>query len=116
MTKLQVEELFKAANIKILNQWEIMNEYWPRHPDYYKIIIENPWWLIQTEVGMILIGKRKRVVEINWIATPIRKIITEDDVTKSETMVHSWNHSTCLIYLKEIGKLIKELKEQIEQN
>jgi hypothetical protein len=92
------ENIFNLAGIKVLNHWELANEYWPK--GYLETVASNPWWLVQTELGLVKIGWRKRVINIDWSATPLRTTITEDDVTKSATMVHAWNEEKAVEYLK----------------
>lgn len=109
MKKEQVVALFTLAKIEILDIYEILNEYWPNTQSYFKLMMENPWWLVQTKVGFIKIGPRKRVISIDWGKTPIRKIVTSDDVTKDETYVHAWTDQKALEYLVELGKEISRL-------
>jgi len=100
----EVKSLFTLAGIPILATWELMNDYWPRSAvHYHKLIIESPWWLVKTPVGLIKIGWRKRVISIEWEDTPIRKIITEDSVTKNQTMVHAWEMKKVLEYLTALA-------------
>lgn len=95
------EKAFKVAGIEVLNYWQIPNEYWP--DSYIDVSSKNPWWLVQTPIGMITIGWRKRVINIDWANTPLRTIITLDEVTKSETMVHAWSEEKMIEYLKTFG-------------
>ena len=90
--------LFTLADIKVLNVWELANCYFP--PVFVVGRTNTPWWLVKTEVGLIKIGRRKRVWVIDWEDTPIRKIITSDEVTKNETIVHAWTEEKLLEYLK----------------
>jgi len=109
MEKMDAQALFALAEIKILNMFEMVNPYWPRHPDYYKTIINSPWWLAQTKFGMIMIGWRKRVICINWENTNVHKEITADDVTKNDVMVHAWNKEKALEYLISLRKELEAL-------
>ena len=81
-----------------------MNQYWPRTENYWDLVFKNPWWLIKTEFGLIRIGWRKRVITIDWSDTDVRKIITEDDTTKEEHMVHAWTVEKAVEYLKALKK------------
>lgn len=63
---------------------------------------------VKTPAGLIVIGWRKRVINIDWHDTPIRKIITEDPNTKSETMVHAWNNQEALKYLTALAEEINK--------
>jgi hypothetical protein len=62
------------------------------------------WYRATTHVGHILIGWRKRVIEIDWSATKVRRVITEDSVTKSEIMVHAYGYEKAAEYLTELLK------------
>lgn len=98
------EAMFTLANIEVLNSWEIPNQCWPQA--YMKLRAENPWWLIQVPQGIIQIGWRKRVISIDWSGTSFRGIITEDNVTKSDTMVHAWSEEKAIEYLKALKEHI----------
>jgi hypothetical protein len=92
--------LMVLAGYTITKYWELANAYWPLHPDYDDV--REPWWLFLTDRGLIMIGWRKRVINIDWSATPIRKIVTGDNVTKSTDMVHAYSEEKALEYLKEL--------------
>lgn len=91
--------LFLLAYIPIIREYELPNGYWPEHDDYLKIRAENPWLLVITEIGPIKLGWRKRVISISWEDCEVRSIVTEDDVTKSETGVHAYSYLKALEYL-----------------
>ena len=63
----------------------------------------DPWWLVRTSRGLIKIGWRKRVINIDWSDTNLRVIVTPDDVTKSVVMVHAWSEEKAVEYLKALG-------------
>jgi hypothetical protein len=110
MKKETVQSLFQLANIEVLGMWELMNQYWPR--SYHELVIENPWWLVKTKAGLIEIGNRKRVMSISWEDTNIRKVLTSDDTTKSETYIHAWTDEKALEYLKTLGVEISALDKE----
>lgn len=89
--------LFLLAGIAVKDWIEVANQYWPDHPDYFDIATH--WYLAETERGFVLIGWRKRVLNIDWARTKVRGEVTKDDVTKSETIVHAWNYQRALDYL-----------------
>ena len=109
MTKIEVSGLFALVGIEVLNMYELTNQYWPKTEGYYKTIMESPWWLVKTPFGLITIGWRKRVIEIDWSDTKVRKIITGDDVTKEENYVHAWSLPKALEYLTELSNQMKLL-------
>ena len=94
--------VFTLAGIEIQKHWLLQNNYWPNHPDYFAF--RTPWYLFRTPLGLIRIGWRKKVISIHWDDTPIRKIVTEDNVTKEDTMVHAWNLEKAVEYLKALAR------------
>ncbi len=101
LSEKELQGLFALAGIEIINTWKLHNGYWNRPDetgDYF------PWWLVKTPAGLVEIGWRKRVIDISWNDTDIRAVITKDDVTKSETMVHAWSEEKALEYLKELRR------------
>jgi hypothetical protein len=71
-----------------------MEDYRHRH--------KYPWWLIKTEFGLIMIGWRKRVINIDWSDTPGRpsgNTLTADDTTKDTTVIHAWSELKAIEYL-----------------
>lgn len=103
------EAVFTLAGIKILGHWELTNQYYPR--SYVDAVLSNPWWLVMTEMGLIEIGWRKRVININWQHTPVRRVITEDNVTKDSSMVHAYSIEKALEYLKSWQVEVQLMKE-----
>jgi hypothetical protein len=106
MTESQVRALFLLANIELLNLWQIENKYWPSA--YVEEIKNSPWWLVKTELGIIEIGWRKRVISINWEDTGVKAIVTEDEVTKNETLVHAYSYIKALEYLIALKLAMKK--------
>lgn len=104
MTHNEALSLFTLAGFKVEGNYELMNEYWPRVPAYFNLIVSNPWWLVKTEYGMIKIGCRKKVISIDWNDTKHHVIVTEDDVTKDGYYVHAWSMSKALEYLTALKK------------
>ncbi len=98
----EARSIFTLAGIEVLNVWEVANQYWPNA--YVEERKESPWFLVKTKYGLIMMGWRKRVLAIDWIDTEIRKIVTEDDVTKDETMVHAYSVESAVTYLRELAK------------
>lgn len=95
----QTEALFIATGWKVERMWRLGEHYGPCDVRYFHYIHTHPWWLIQTSLGLIKFGPRKRVHVIDWEAASFRGIITEDNVTKGESFVHAWTRETILEYL-----------------
>lgn len=99
MKEAQLRAIFLLAGIDLSSVFELPNGYWPDVPDYAELRRESPWWLVRTSAGLVKIGWRKRVIEIDWSDTPVRRELTTDDVTKSETLVHAYSYSKAVEYL-----------------
>ena len=97
----EVKGLFALAGIQVLNIKPLPDGYGysPEDSRYYETPPRCVWWFVKTAAGWVEIGWRKRVIAINWEDTPVRKVITADDVTKSETGVHAWETTKALEYL-----------------
>lgn len=114
----EVESLFALAGITVLRIKALPDGYGysPEDPRYYEIPPRVAWWFVKTPVGWVEIGWRKRVINIDWEDTPVRKIITDDYVTKSETNVHACGIAYALEYLtalnRELCKPVAEVGEQ----
>lgn len=101
-SRAETDAIVKLAGFTISHVWELTNQYWgdsPMNDD-----VRTPWWLVMTEIGPIRIGRRKRVIEIEWDACAVRAIVTDDEVTKKTTLVHAWTVEKAITYLKELRR------------
>lgn len=107
-----VEALATLAGFQVSNIWELANGYWPLSPEYDDV--RHPWWLLQTEIGLVQIGRRKSVIAINWSACAFLGVVTEDDVTKSDRVVHAWSDEKAVEYLRALREqaTLRALREQ----
>ena len=96
----EAESIVSLAGFEIRHTWELANGYWPASPRYDDV--RKPWWLFLTQVGPVRVGWRKRVLEIEWDATDLRGIVTDDNVTKGDTYVHAWSRSKAVEYLTKL--------------
>jgi hypothetical protein len=104
MLETELRALFLLAGIPIVDAWKTENGYHGAvQPDdsaeRIVYLLNHPWWLVMTEIGIVRIGWRKRVIAIDWSSTSLRKEITNDDVTKSDKDVHAWGYSKAVEYL-----------------
>lgn len=55
----------------------------------------RPWFSVTTRSGAITIGRRKRVITIDWsgslITAQAKELFPREDVTKGERMIHAWS-------------------------
>lgn len=91
MTEEQVRAIFLLAGIEIKSLYKTENGYITDSA--------HPWWLVKTSAGLIHIGWRKRVISIDWADTPVRQVLSSDDVTKSESMIHAHGYASAVGYL-----------------
>lgn len=109
MTEVETRSIFTLAGFTIHKMWELPDGYWPKHPNYDDV--RQPWWLVRTEIGCIKIGRRKRVWSVDWSDTGVRGIVTGDQTTKNEDLVHAWTAPKLLEYLISL-KQISKAKEK----
>ena len=80
----------------------------------------DPWWLVKTKWGLIKMGWRKRVADIDWSDTPYRAgetlfwdgrhidseyiehKFTKHEVTQGPTNVHAGSYGTVVTYLSHL--------------
>jgi hypothetical protein len=76
----------------------IPNEYGER-PHY-------PWFAVTTSKGVIKIGWRHRVINIDWSESDIKKtgkeLFPEEDVTRGENYIHAWGYEKAQEYLHKL--------------
>jgi hypothetical protein len=97
VTEAQARAIFLLAGIEVMAIFKTENNYWPT--SYVEERQASPWWLVKTSAGLVHIGWRKRVISINWEDTKVREVITEDEVTKEEHMVHAYNYAKAVEYM-----------------
>jgi len=67
-----------------------------------------PWFVVTTKLGRIKIGWRKRVINIDWTDSVIKKsakdLFKEEDVTKGEKFIHAWSLEKAKEYIDVLLK------------
>ncbi len=113
MNEERMKALFLLSGFEIEQSYKLANEYWPDCEDYADIRRDSPWWLVKTEYGMIKIGWRKRVIDIDWSDTEYRAgeskfwdgrdidgiVKNEVMVTKGRMHIHAWGYAKAVEYL-----------------
>ena len=68
-----------------------------------------PWFIVTTKIGRIKIGWRKRVIQIDWSDTVVKRtgeeLFPDEDTTKGGDYIHAWGLAKAQDY---IVKLISE--------
>lgn len=70
-TREEATSILTLAGLRPERMWELANGYWPDAPTYDDV--RCPWWLAKTGIGLIRLGWRKRVLEIDWSETGITR-------------------------------------------
>jgi hypothetical protein len=73
LTEEQALSVFVLARISVKKVHKLVNMYVPDCIEYADFIRLNPWFLMETNIGLIIIGARKRVYAIDWSSTDLRR-------------------------------------------
>jgi hypothetical protein len=96
---------FVSAGFKKSFMTEIENQY-------CNCEICAPWYDVDTEIGTIRIGWRKRVINIDWSrvvnSDGILSLFKKEDTTKDKNMIHAWGIEKATEYLGVIRKYMEE--------
>jgi hypothetical protein len=105
-----VKALFSLAGIQVLKTKALIDGYGysPKDSRFFENLPRCVWWFVKTPWGWVEIGQRKRVISIDWQDTPVRRVITVDDVTKDEYSIHAWSIAQTIRFLT---LLMVELKK-----
>lgn len=91
MNRAELDAILTLTKIDVIEIAEIANEYSRDRTD--------PWFNVTTKEGVLKIGRRKRVYELDYSRTCKRGEVTAADVTKTDTMVHAWSAGDLVNYL-----------------
>jgi len=97
----KMKELFHEAGFKLVHANIIPNQY-SSDPCYYV----DPWLEVITIKGPIIIGWRKRVINIDWSKSDITQkadeLFPNEDVTKYDQLIHAWGYEKTVDYLSTL--------------
>jgi hypothetical protein len=107
--KAKFKEIFEKAGFKKITLWATPNKYCSC--DHCA-----PWFKVYTKFGIINIGWRKRVINIDWkgldvnpsLREEILSLFTEEDVTKGDNNIHAWGWEKAEEYLTKIYNLLSK--------
>lgn len=80
--------------------------------DSIHYFINNPWYLIKTQYGLIEFGPRKRVYHLEWKHTKLNeKLICEEGeewITSQNKYIHSYDLPALFLNLNKLKKALDE--------
>jgi hypothetical protein len=96
-------EVFTDAGLPEVVLSEIPNRYWP--PAYGE---QAPWFLARMPYGNIVIGWRKRVINIDWsdAKKDLLSLFPDENVTKGPHLIHAYGKAKAVEYLKKIHEAL----------
>ena len=99
------QEFFKT----ILERSEIPYTSMKAIPNqYHSGLYDNPWFIVETKWGPLMIGWRKRVISMDWTGSQINHngdiTFKDDEVTTWRTGVHAWGKDKAVEYLRILSK------------
>lgn len=78
-------------------------------PNEYDGSLHRPWFRVFTNIGVIKMGWRKRVIEINYSDSIVREnakdIFKGEEVTMIDQMIHAWGREKAVEYLKGLRSI-----------
>lgn len=109
---LYFRSVFEAAGYPEAVFNEIANGYYAGDP------CMPPWFHVRTHIGVIEIGWRKRVINIDWSRCrfgnkDIAALFKDENVTVGETYVHAWGKEKAVEYLTKIRQTISTRDQEI---
>jgi len=106
-----VKNSFAAAGFKVSKVYILENKYWPLNDAYLEIRSKNPWFLLKTQFGLIEVGKRKRVIHLDWSDINNKQITPkegEEWITNCPGFIHSYSNEALMSNLFKLFTLLME--------
>ena len=105
--------LFEIAGFKSLVLRNIPNQYCLDE----NCTVCSDWFYVKTEVGTILIGWRKRVINIDWSETgkDLDKFFWYDNTTQWEHGIHAWGYHKVLEYITKLHQYLSYNEDGLER-
>lgn len=96
LKSLFTEAGFDTVHVKVIeNQYSSDAWYWT-----------SPWITVTTSQGIITIGWRKRVINIDWSQTTLcingEELFKGENTTTATDYIHAWSYEKAVEYLKKL--------------
>ena len=100
---LSIASIARGNGLHVFHIKAMDNKYSNRHYNYVR-----PWMELGTNIGPIIVGSRKRVINLDWsnswVVGTAEKLFAEETCTKGDKMIHA--HS-----LYDLGRYFNKLAE-----
>jgi hypothetical protein len=111
----KAREMFAEAGLAPVYVREIDNEYCGP-----KCCPHRVWLLVTTRLGVIKIGWRKSVINIDWSQSDIRAdgvaLFASEDVTKDERTIHAYGYAKAAEYLARLAASAEAPAPSVEES
>lgn len=103
--RLEFANIYKAAGVEAIYMEMLPNGY-SSDPSFLNV----PWFRVTSKIGHVVIGWRKRVIEINWKDTIMKvwdaeKLFPDENVTRVENTVHAWGSEKASEYIRRLHQV-----------
>jgi len=103
-----MKDLFGAAGFQNISLNPTKNQYDSSQ-------LAPPWFHVETEFGVFLVGQRRRVLVIDWSAIlndqkssiELLPLFDSEEVTKEKNFIHAWSKKDAVYYLTRIRKYLR---------
>ncbi len=107
-TEAEFRTVMHQAGFKYLRFWKIKNEY---GSESYR----GPWFEIYTDLGKLMLGWNKRIINVDWSATGKKFLHLFEDIknTKGEGCIHAYGYTEALDFLTRIRKELERGQKEL---
>lgn len=97
----EISEIYLQAGETAIYMEELPNGYCS-----YPCCLNRPWFRVTSRIGHVVIGWRKRVFEIDWKDSMVKKsgaeLFPNESVTRSETGIHAHSADKASEYIRTL--------------
>lgn len=92
--RAQFEKAFLDSGVAATKWEEVPNQYGSQS-------YNGQWYLVTTDIGVVRVGWRKRVIEIVFpVQVDVGELFANENTTKSENLIHAWGYDKLTEYLQ----------------
>jgi hypothetical protein len=103
---LPTQQASVEAGYRALFETPIFLRRIPNQYCHLPCCLHIPWAEVTTPIGLFTVGRRKRVISIDWSQTLVsqtaEELFPEEKVTKDGCLIHAWSHEKAKEYIQAI--------------